>query len=426
MANKQTGSLDLAAGKAAASGATNFITSIDNSNGIQVHAINNEETNYVKINSAGMEIYNEGNSIAKYGADSRIGLEESSHLSILGNSISGVASNGIEYFEVSENGGSKITTTYTTIFPAGNTVLPTRSCDLSTTSTSARGMWLSIEAETSFRIKVEYFCRTPQAAMVRYTYRTFDFVKGHNSVSTNIEYNGNNTITITGYPSPPSNATNFTGCRAYLGKNQTVALPFYRFGEDVAESGSGYSFLTGRGTKSMNATWPQLVTGKYNDSDVNALFIVGNGSSNTARDNAFLVTPFSIDMNTDVNVNGSTLDYITTRGKSGDWYYEKWASGKVEAWAGSISSGTLDSIAAQGNLYRATDISISIPSGIFPAAPTYTMVFAGYTSAVFITATGNASSATNINCQIWKATKNTTAVNLRFHCIYFPSDWANY
>lgn len=320
MAVKAGATIDLNALKVAGGGASKYITEIA-SDGIFISPSNQNpaesaEGNSIKINGSGMEIYKGGVSVAQYGDTARVGLEESSHLSILGNSISGIASNGVEYFEVSENGGSKTTTSYTNIFSSTTYVHPTRTVDLSSTTTSAKGIWLNITTGSPFRIKIEYFCRTAQTATARYDSRSYGFVKGTTLSTAYVDYNGTNTITIHGYPSIPSSALRFIGCRVYLGRNQTVTLPFYRFGEDVAESGCGYSFLTGRGTLSTNATWPQLVTGRYNSSDSNALFIVGNGTSDSARLNAFTVDDLG-NVEAAGEITGATSKTVITTFSSG-------------------------------------------------------------------------------------------------------------
>ena len=118
-------------------------------------------------------------------------------------------------------------------------------------------------------------------------------------------------------------------------------------------------------------------------------------------------------------------DYITEKGKkttSGTWYYEKWNSGKIEAW-GENSTGTL-TMAASGSMYRATNVSVAMASGIFTSTPTYVEAFTSYTSAVFVSASATATSTTNLSCLIWKATNATASVDLKFHVVYYPSNYS--
>ena len=129
----------------------------------------------------------------------------------------------------------------------------------------------------------------------------------------------------------------------------------------------------------------------------------------------------------EIYIGGNLLvDYIidsdTIKADDDSWYwhYDKWASGKVEAW-GKVTTGTL-TMSASGNLYRVTDFSVSIPKGIFDNTPTSTQVFTEHSNSYTVAVSGNATSTTSISCQIWKSTNSTTSINLRFHVCYHPDD----
>lgn len=79
----------------AAKTATSYITDIDSQDGIIVKAVNGRtdgsddtKKNYIKLNAFGLDIYQGGNSVAKYGADSRIGKENAQRIEIKNNTIS--------------------------------------------------------------------------------------------------------------------------------------------------------------------------------------------------------------------------------------------------------------------------------------------------------------------------------------------------
>lgn len=121
----------------------------------------------------------------------------------------------------------------------------------------------------------------------------------------------------------------------------------------------------------------------------------------------------------DSNKDGVTIaDRIIETGTNTGWYYEKYASGKVEAW-GTSNTGTL-TMAASGNLYKASSVSVSIPSGIFTAAPSFVNVTGHFGNAAFVSASASIVSSTKLSCQIWKSTNATGAVNLKFHVVYIP------
>lgn len=115
------------------------------------------------------------------------------------------------------------------------------------------------------------------------------------------------------------------------------------------------------------------------------------------------------------------VDYITVKGINGDWYYEKYSSGKVEAW-GTATKSSL-TYTASGNLYRSTDISIAIPSGIFSNTPTFVETFLHTSSTVMVSVMATPVSSTSLTAQIWKANNTSNACTFQLHCVYYPSDY---
>lgn len=84
------------------SSVSKYITDIDGKDGITIKAINSTTdtattANYLKLNPTdGLNIYNKGVSVAKYGSVARIGKEAASHVSIDADSVDIIASNGDE------------------------------------------------------------------------------------------------------------------------------------------------------------------------------------------------------------------------------------------------------------------------------------------------------------------------------------------
>lgn len=79
---------------------------------------------------------------------------------------------------------------------------------------------------------------------------------------------------------------------------------------------------------------------------------------------------------------GSTKmdDFIVEEGKSGDWYYRKWNSGRAECWGNiAINTAITNSI---GSIYYAAVENIAFPSNLFTAKP---LVFANATSTAVLT-----------------------------------------
>lgn len=64
-----------------------------------------------------------------------------------------------------------------------------------------------------------------------------------------------------------------------------------------------------------------------------------------------------------------TADYVSSRGTSGIWTYEKWNSGKAVCW-GKKNFGTVDCKTSWGSIYHSnTALKESFPSGFFSEAP---------------------------------------------------------
>lgn len=76
-------------------------------------------------------------------------------------------------------------------------------------------------------------------------------------------------------------------------------------------------------------------------------------------------------------ITALSTDYIIERGTDGIWTYEKWNSGKAEAWAGTERNTT--SWAAWGNLYEGNNRweNIDLPSNLFSERP---LIFPSITS----------------------------------------------
>ena len=276
---------DLLALAEQASKSNKFITQIGY-DGIKVHAADNIDSNYVQIDSDGMEIFKDGMSVAQYSDTARIGQEDASHIEVYGDSIVGVSSTGNEFFSVTESGGSTTSDQWITI---GNRTTGARTIDMSHVSA-----WSEIPSGGSFKIEVSYYYRKYTIDgynTIRYDRKTVSFTRGTQKTSNAyVTYNGVNTITITAsYPTTPDTHTDtYAGSDARFGYTVTTNGSLYRFGTDVAETGGANGFMMGTGTR---ATWDnQLAIGTYNAASSSDYLVVGNGTSDDARSNAFAVS----------------------------------------------------------------------------------------------------------------------------------------
>ena len=75
-------------------------------------------------------------------------------------------------------------------------------------------------------------------------------------------------------------------------------------------------------------------------------------------------------LGSDMNITSTPDDYVTETGDSSGWRYRKWKNGWVEAWCYySVGSVAITTSSPGYGGYRSAEISITIPSGIFPGTP---------------------------------------------------------
>lgn len=247
-----------------------------------------------KFTSNGTDIYlidDSTHSVASFGATARIGKEEDSNIVVTSASIVGNSGNN-DYFDINNNGGQITTTTYRTTSSYGGTGAVT--INLATSNIFA-SMWNTIVNGGAFRVRIVYKYRV-QIGTNKYTHQTktvvVSFTKGTASTSnTYATYNGTNSLTLTSSYPAVSGGTYLGRNSVALGKAETTATPLYRFGYEVAETGGAYGFIVGHGTATFEAY--QLACGEYNADYHDAYFMVGNGSSDSARSNAFVVDKYS-------------------------------------------------------------------------------------------------------------------------------------
>lgn len=182
------------------------------------------------------------------------------------------------------------------------------------------------------------------------------------------------------------------------------------------------SFAQGTGT--IANTQNQVSIGKYNKdwgaTGIDCYFSVGMGSSASDRKDAFSIQDGGFTYTADrfADPRGTLTDFVVTKGTNGNWYYEKWATGKIVAsFKGSVA---YSSMSASGQLYRSTNNAVAIPQGIFTTTPQRTEITVNNAATVVVCATAVASSATNVNVQIWRSTNAASSVDCTIRCVYIP------
>ena len=110
-------------------------------------------------------------------------------------------------------------------------------------------------------------------------------------------------------------------------------------------------------------------------------------------------------------------DAVTSSGSgtasNATWHWRKWASGKIEAWCSyAPTSATSTSVLVSPIRYK--DLTISIPSGVFSAAPA--RVYAtSYNNQIWVVHAIGAS-ATSITCRIATLSSSNITPSVRFYC----------
>ena len=204
----------------------------------------------------------------------QIGSSNSAKIYISDEEFYGTSTNGTEYFSINTTGGEAIT--YHRIPLSTNAT--SRTYDLSLQSIEE---FTSLQDGYSFGIYTTFLENNSSAI---HTYGISIFTKGET----------NTTSTHTQYIAPYTIRINFSGDSNYRSSSCTLRItirddhnPLYRFGNNVATTGGAYSFLMGKGTAASYED--QLVIGEYNI-DYDQPFIVGNGTDDNNRSNAFAIT----------------------------------------------------------------------------------------------------------------------------------------
>ena len=314
--------------------------------------VGNYGTDYAYLKSDGLHVYQASTEVASFGGTARVGLENSSHLQITENSISGIASNGNEYFAITENGGTTTDWIYTSSFNSGYSG-DSATFDLSSVASSD---WSAVASGASFRIKTEFYAKKSGYGTKRYSTVVETFTKGTSKNNTYATYTQPNTVkSTTSKPTVPSGYT-FLGRKLYLGRSASTVMPFYRIGRDTAESGGSASCVMGTGTVAASSN--QLAIGKYNANDSSAVLMVGNGTSTSARKNVFTVSTAGVVTAEVLNVSGtiSTDSNINANGICVNSH---------SSWIGDIKSAYLTANKAITAGTAASLCSIALTAGVW-------------------------------------------------------------
>lgn len=128
---------------------------------------------------------------------------------------------------------------------------------------------------------------------------------------------------------------------------------------------NNYWFLVGYDYNS-NTTYSAMTQSEAN-----------TGTATTAR----TITASVLSTTISNKITGTIKDYITERGTSGSWKYEKWNSGKAVCWC--RYGYTVNSWSSWGSLYEGNPVQLTYPSGLFNAVPQLNVTVDSSSSGVF-------------------------------------------
>lgn len=229
------------------------------------------------------------------------------------------------------------------------------------------------------------------------------------------------------FENKPTAAQLQTEAATYLAANQpnlpaqTISVDFFRL-QDTPEYEELAGLLTCQICDTINVVFPtynmqgrfKIVKTVWNVLEERySSMELGNLSTSLAEALGISTSPMQVDN------SATAADFIVTKGKSGNWYYEQWSSGKTVA-VGYYTFSTL-SFSASGSLYRSVSNAFTIPSGIFANAPVHGVAWIQGSNMVYIGATVGGLTTTGGNCEVWKSTSgigSNVAVHMKL--IYTP------
>lgn len=403
----------LNAGKAQEA-ATRYITYIDEEHGIRVHD-GSHMGDYVNVNSNGVELFKDSDSVAKFGNSARIGTEADASITITESRIIGVGAGGKEFFNFADS-DVEMETNYGRVFPLvyGNLNLWPHTADdafiydinhnPTRISVSYRYWDSNGIASNEFYIS-GYSFGTAKNGQATFTVNgeSYTFYVSYDGAHrfSNIRLNRQSTDAICklfvyirtttsapapayriggavtangGYSFAEGYKTVAGGNFSHAEGNETKATGIYSHSEGFLTKASGYgSHAQNEGTIAEGPD--QTAIGRCNKPMTNVAFIIGNGTGTGDEDRSNALT---VDWNGNVDIasgakykiNGIDLapsdlgeaDYVVEQGTSGGWYYRKWDSGRLDAdrvW--NVGQVTLNT--AEGTTHRVSaDLTVPTPS----------------------------------------------------------------
>lgn len=192
-------------------------------------------------------------------------------------------------------------------------------------------------------------------------------------------------------------------------------------------SGKYYTRTFVAGTDSYVVIGDYTITYNYNPNSYSCKFVLSGANIDTSLD-AYIVsiqyyvneyvpsnTLFGVNsLNGIVKINNQTLDgFVTAQTTDGIWTYRKWSNGKIECW-GEKSWSNVACTTSAGGGYRSSDVTQSLPSGLFTAIDVCQATMKGSGGSGYTMALRTLCTPTAISQMFWNtsnATKSTCTVD---------------
>lgn len=331
--------------------ASTYITEITGG-GIQVHPASNT-VDYTQVDADGVHLYKGGESVADFGEVVRIGKDGTSTMSIDSDQITMLDEENNTTFSINKTEVYSKSGYEQAISGTANSSTFVIPSDKTPVASSEITVIVSVIVSGAGTAKTTHV----------FTAGTAGTSSATGSMTSSVTYDGNRTFRATPRTSSLT-VSQITASWYYT--ETTVGLV-----ESNVVSNSGCTQL-GNGTVAGSVS--QTALGKYNvkDSQEDYAFIIGNGTSDSARSNAF-----AVDWDGYIYPMAEKMaDWVTEQGTSGIWTYRKWHSGIAECWGNLTSSMAITTSSAGYGGYRSTQFTLNLPSGLFAAVPTTTATMA--------------------------------------------------
>ena len=307
--------------------ATSFITRVSESEGIKVHNAD-DLTDYIQINSNGVDMVNDNVSIANFGESARVGKTDSSRFVMNADSLEAYDDNNEKYFEVSLNGmtyGSHTVadTSYADgkASAAQSAAISAAAADATSKANAAQSAAAADATEKANNAKLyadNYISEDSTGIKVHSANDSSNYTHiGSGGMDVRVsgdsvaefgstarvgkDDDGHVLVRNDGLSLRLKNLSNVIAEYVYIGKGTSGFNPHFTFGfRDSGDKGN-YSFVAnflnvakgaassafGWGTKASGAG--QMAVGMWNVEDTSSMFIVGVGEDDTRRANGLKV-----------------------------------------------------------------------------------------------------------------------------------------